>query len=83
MPATSDVVDAERALLIQNLELGYRYSVGNAYQEFSFPETVDVARVMGEWGFAATERAILQLSLDRRPTGYPNWTRGEKLLAVA
>ncbi len=60
------VVDAERALLIQNLELGYRYSVGNAYQEFSFPETIDVARVMGEWGFASTEQAILRLSLSRR-----------------
>ena len=78
-----EVVDAERALLIQNLELGYRYSVGNPYQEFSFPETIDVARVMGEWGFATVDRAILDLSLSRPPTPYPNWTRGAKLVGVA
>ena len=78
-----EVVDAEKALLIQNLELGYRYSVGNAYQEFSFPETIDVARVMGEWGFAAVDRAILALSLTRPPTSYPNWTRGAKLVGAA
>jgi hypothetical protein len=74
--------DAEKALLIQNLVLSYRYSVGNAYQEFSFPESIDVARVMGEWGFTDTDESILRLSFSRRPTPYPNWTRGEKLLAV-
>jgi hypothetical protein len=78
-----EVVDAEKALLIQNLELGYRYSVGNSYQEFSFPETIDVARVMGEWGFAAVDRSILDLSLTRPPTSYPNWTRGAKLVGAA
>ncbi len=77
------VDDAEKALLIQNLELGYRYSVGNSYEEFSFPETVDVARVMGEWGYRALDGAILRLSLSRRPTPYPNWSRGEKLVGTA
>ncbi len=75
--------DAERALLIQDLLLGYRYSVGNAYQEFSFPETIDVARVMGEWGYPGTDRAIVDLSLSRPATPYPNWTRGEQLVAAA
>ena len=39
-----------RALLVQNLILTWRYSVGNPYQQFSFPEGVDVAQVMGEFG---------------------------------
>ena len=37
-----------RALLVQNLSLTWRYSVGNAYEEFSFPEGVDDAQVLGE-----------------------------------
>jgi hypothetical protein len=35
--------------LVQNLELTWRYSVGNAYGEFSFPESVDGAEVMAEY----------------------------------
>ena len=31
-------MDADRSLLIQNLALTWRYSVGNPYQQFSFPE---------------------------------------------
>ena len=38
------VMDAERALLVQNLELSWRYSIGNPYEEFSFPESLDGAR---------------------------------------
>src|SRR5439155_26796182 len=39
------VNDAERNLLIQNLGLTWRYSIGNAYEQFSFPESVDVGQV--------------------------------------
>jgi hypothetical protein len=77
------VTDAARALLIQNLELTWRYSIGNAYEEFSFPESVDVAQVMGELGFGPVARAILRTSLTRRATPYPNWKMGEKLLGWA
>jgi hypothetical protein len=77
------VNDATRALLIQNLGLTYRYSIGNAYEQFSFPEGVDVAQVMGEYGFGGIARAILRTSLTRRPTPYPNWKMGEKLLGWA
>ena len=38
--------DAQRALLVQDLELTWRYSIGNPYEEFSFPESVDVAQVL-------------------------------------
>jgi hypothetical protein len=77
------VVDAELNLLVQNLALTWRYSIGNPYEEFSFPESVDVAQVMAGYGFQGVARAILLTSLQRRPTPYPNWKMGEKLLASA
>lgn len=75
--------DAVRALRIQDLELTWRYSIGNPYEEFSFPEGVDVAEVLGEQGFAAVARSILQTSLTRPANPYANWKRGERLLAFA
>ena len=77
------VADAERALLVQNLLLGWRYSIGNPYEEFSFPEGPAVAEVMGEYGFPDVERAVLEASLARSSTGYANWKRGERLLVSA
>jgi hypothetical protein len=77
------VENAERALLIQDLVLTWRYSIGNAYEEFSFPEGVDVAEVLGEHGFGAVARSILTTSLTRSSEPYANWKRGERLLASA
>ena len=77
------VANALRNLLIQNLTLTYRYSIGNPYEQFSFPEGVDVAQVLAEWGYPAVSRSILRTSLTRKPTPYPNWKMGEKLLGSA
>jgi hypothetical protein len=77
------VNDAQRNLAIQNLGLTWRYSIGNPYEQFSFPESVDVAQVMAEYGFGAVARSILRTSLTRKPTPYPNWKMGEKLLGSA
>jgi hypothetical protein len=77
------VRNAYRALLVQNLALTWRYSIGNPYEEFSFPEGVDVAQVLAEWGFGAVSRSILRVSLTRRPVPYPSWKMGEKLLGSA
>ncbi len=77
------VMNAYRALLVQNLSLTWRYSIGNPYEEFSFPEGVDVAQVLAEWGFGAVSRSILRVSLTRAPNPYPNWKMGEKLLGSA
>ena len=77
------VDDAARALRIQDLELTWRYSIGNPYEEFSFPESVDVAEVMAEQGFTDVARSILQTSLTRPSNPYANWKRGERLLAFA
>jgi len=77
------VLDAERNLLIQNLEMTWRYSLGNDYEEFEFPESIDGAEVMGAYGFQDVERAILRTSLRKKLALYPNWEMGEKLLGSA
>ncbi len=77
------VNDAARNLLVQNLTLTYRYSIGNPYEQFSFPEGVDVAQVMAEWGHAGVARSILRTSLTRKAAPYPNWKMGEKLVGSA
>src|SRR5438552_1829278 len=61
------VEHALRAVLVQNLELTWRYSVGNPYQEFSFPESVDGAEVLAEYGFASVARSMLRTSFTRAP----------------
>ena len=77
------VLNGERALLVQNLSLSWRYSIGNPYEEFSFPESLDGAQVLAELGFFDVARTIVRASLTRRPTPYPRWKQGEKLLAAA
>jgi hypothetical protein len=77
------VNNALRNLLIQNLGLTWRYSIGNPYEQFSFPESVDVAQVVGEYGFGTVSRSIMRTSLTRKATPYPNWKMGEKLLGSA
>jgi hypothetical protein len=77
------VMNALRALLVQQLTLTWRYSVGNSYEEFSFPEGVDVAEVAAAWGFGDLSAAILRRSLTRPPNPYPAWKMGEKLLGSA
>jgi hypothetical protein len=77
------VLDARQNLLIQNLMLTWRYSIGNPYEEFSFPEGIDVAEVMSAQGFAGVARAILETSLTRPLRPYPNWKMGQKLVGSA
>jgi hypothetical protein len=77
------VVDAERSLLIQNLLLNWRYSLGNAYEAFEFPESLENATVLGEYGFGAEDRAIVEESFRREPHLYPNWEAATRLLAAA
>ena len=77
------VNDAYRNLLIQNLLLTWRYSIGNPYEQFSFPESVDVAEVMGSLGYSGVSRSILRTSLTRKDTPYPNWKLGKRLIGSA
>jgi hypothetical protein len=75
------VYDAERNLLIQNLMLSWRYSLGNAYAHFSW-ELLDVGEVMGAYGYPGVERAILGTAL-RAPTLFPNRSAGERMVGSA
>jgi hypothetical protein len=77
------VQNAHRNLLIQNLGLTWRYSIGNPYEQFSFPEGVDAAQVMGEHGFGLVQRSMMRTSLTRRPTPYANWKMAQKLIGSA
>ena len=77
------VENAARALLVQDLVLTWRYSIGNPYEEFSFPESVDGAQVLAEYGFAPVARSMLRTSFTRRPVPYPQWKMGERLLGSA
>lgn len=77
------LVDAEKNLLIQNLLMTWRYSIGNPYEVFEFPESLETATVMGEYGFADVDRAIVDQSLQREPELYPQWAAATRLLAAA
>jgi hypothetical protein len=75
------VLDAERAILVQNLVQGWRYSIGNLYEELSFAEALDTSEVMGEYGYRAAAQSILDVAGGRLPTRYTSWRVGELLLA--
>ena len=77
------VMNAERALLIQQLVQSWRYSVGNPYEELSFAEALDTAQVMAEYGYPTTADGILRIALDRLPRRFSSWRAGELLLAAA
>ena len=75
------VMNAERNLLIQNMLMSWRYSLGNSYERFSW-ELIDVAEVMGDYGFRGIERAILGASLHSH-SYFPNRAAGERMAAAA
>lgn len=85
------VMDAQRNLLIQNLLMTWRYSVGNAYEAFYQPESSDTASTLGEYGFTDVYRTSLQTLLPlskegAKPLTPPRrrvWEQGEKLSHAA
>ena len=77
------VSDAEQAVVVQELLLAWRYSAGNPYEELSFAEAADVARVMAEYGHDDVAQTILRFALRRLPARYTNWRAGALLVAHA
>jgi hypothetical protein len=59
------VQNAELGILTQLIAYGWRYSVGNAYEELSYAESLDAAEVAAEYGYPSVAKSILQLSLQR------------------
>ncbi len=77
------VMNAQRSLLEQDLALTWRYSIGNPYEEFSSAESLDVAEVMGSYGFTGVMRQILGTSFRRFPLAPSTWRMGELMIASA
>ena len=77
------VQNAERALEVEELEMTWRYSVGNVYEELSYAEALDVAQVMAAYGYGDVSRQILRYTLKRLPARFTNWRAGERLVAGA
>ena len=59
------VQEAELGILTQLISYGWRYSVGNPYEELSYAESLDAAEVAAEYGYPSVAKSILQLSLQR------------------
>lgn len=78
------VMDAQRNLLIQNLLMTVRYSIGNQYESFYQPESSDTVETLGRYGFLDVYRASLESLLARsKGPDRRNWEMGEKLLRAA
>jgi hypothetical protein len=77
------VMDAERSLLVQEQELTWRYSIGNAYEELSFAEAMDVAQVLAGYGYGDIAKAMLRYTLARLPLRFSSWRAGGLLVADA
>jgi len=77
------VMDAMRNLLIQNLQLAWRYSVGNAYEAFYQPESSAAVLRLAEYGFPRDAREALETLLPKSRGRSTNWEQGEKLAAGA
>lgn len=70
---------AWKNLLVQNLYMGYLYSIGNIYQTWYQPEGNDAARVMGEYGHLSRQKAIHEVLLSVPLRKYRTWEIGELL----
>jgi len=79
------VQDAERGILTQLIAFGWRYSVGNPYEELSYAESLDAAEVAAEYGYPSVAKSIIELSLRRirvRPWRFTAF-RGAHILSSA
>lgn len=79
------VMDAMRDMLIQQLVMGWRTSVGNGYEDGYVPEDTDAITNLGEFGFQRDYRANLQVLLKtvRGTDRYVSWADGTKLEGLA
>lgn len=78
------IMNAQRNMLIQNLLMNWRYSLGNAYEAFYQPESSDNVENLGHYGYLREYRAGLQDLLPlSKGANRRNWEMGEKLLRAA
>jgi hypothetical protein len=81
------VMNAQRNLLIQNLVMRWRYSLGAVVYHDSFyqPESSDAVATLGLYGYEDAYRDGLEYLVDQTKGAayYANWERGEKLTHAA
>lgn len=74
------VMDAQHSLIIQNLLMTWRYSLGNGYQAFYQPESSGTVSSLGRFGFTSVYRQALQDLLPiSKGMNRRSWEYGEKL----
>jgi hypothetical protein len=81
-PAVQNVA---RGVLTQLIGYGWRYSIGNPYEELSYQESLDAAEVAAELGQTTLARSIIELALQRmrlRPWRFTA-ARGSHILSTA
>ena len=79
------VQNAARGILTQLIAFGWRYSIGNPYEELSYAESLDAAETAAQYGYPAVAKSIIELSLQRmrlRPWRFTAF-RGSHILATA
>jgi hypothetical protein len=80
------VQNAERGILTQLIAYGWRYSIGNPYEELSYAESLDAAEVAAEYGYPSVAKSIIALSLQRmrlRPWRFTAFRGGHILSSAA
>jgi len=77
------IMDMQRNLLIQNLMMRWRYSLGAVvyHGDYFQPESSDTMTTLGQYGHLAEFREGLNFLIDvsKGENMYSNWERGEKL----
>ena len=59
------ILNAQQGILTQVIANGWRYSIGNPYEELSYAESLDAAEVAAEYGYPSVAKSIIELALDR------------------
>jgi hypothetical protein len=80
------VQNAQLGVLGQQIALGWRYSVGNPYEELSFAEALDSAEVTAAYGYPRVAKSIIELSLNRlkrKPKRFTTFRAGHLLSTAA
>jgi hypothetical protein len=79
------VQNALQGIVTQLVAYGWRYSIGNPYEELSYEESLDAAEVAAELGYSAVAKSIVNFALERmrvRPIRF-NAFRGAHILYSA
>jgi hypothetical protein len=79
------VENAGLGILTQLISYGWRYSIGNPYEELSYAESLDAAEIAAEFGYSSVAKSIIDLSLERmrlRPWRFTAF-RGAHILSTA